>query len=63
MACCLIAASIKTCKVAQHICFEQKITTGSYLSDAYLQNLVKVLWTLWKKVGGEALDGFLNIFY
>ena len=52
MACHLIAASIKTCKVARHICFEQKITTGSYLSDAYLQNLVEVLWTLWKKAGG-----------
>ncbi|KAF8218510.1 hypothetical protein L208DRAFT_1373938 [Tricholoma matsutake] len=41
-ACRLIAASIKTCK----------ITTGSYLSDAYLQNLIEVLWTLWKKAGG-----------
>ncbi|KAF8234117.1 hypothetical protein L208DRAFT_1077691, partial [Tricholoma matsutake] len=60
-ACHLIAASIKICKVARHICFEQKITTGSYLSDAYLQNLIEVLWTLWKKVEGYVGQFFKHI--
>jgi hypothetical protein len=50
--CRLITASIKMCRVARHICFEQKIMTKSYLSDAYLQNIDEILWTLWKKAGG-----------
>ena len=50
-----IAASIKTCKVARHICFEQGIKTGSYLSDAYLQNLVETLWKLWKQARGPGV--------
>jgi hypothetical protein len=42
----LIAAAVKTCKVARHICFERGINSSSYLSDAYLENVVELLWKL-----------------
>ncbi len=51
-ACDLIAAALKTCKVARHLCFEHKIDVMSYLSDIYLENVVSKLWDLWKSVGG-----------
>lgn len=49
-ACMLIAATIKTCKVAHHICFEKGIMTTNYLSNAYLANIVES--NLWNDVGG-----------
>jgi hypothetical protein len=49
MACKLVAVAIKTCKVARHICFERGIESASYLSDAYLQNIVELLWSLKEK--------------
>ncbi|KAF8870850.1 hypothetical protein BD779DRAFT_1454814, partial [Infundibulicybe gibba] len=52
MACRLIAAAIKTYRVARHICFKRGTTEGSYLSRAYLQNLVERLWEIWKDAGG-----------
>jgi hypothetical protein len=48
----LIAATIKTCKVAHHLCYERGIHPTSYVSDAYLNELVERLWTLWKEAGG-----------
>ena len=36
MACKLITAAIKACRVARHIYFQKNIETSSYLSDAYL---------------------------
>lgn len=51
-ACDLIVAALKTCKVAQHLCFEQKIEATSYLSDVYLEHVVSILWDLWKLAGG-----------
>ena len=58
-ACRLIAAAVKTCKVARHVCFQQKAGLGtSYLSDAYLQNVIEVLWTLWKDAGGVSYPHF-----
>jgi hypothetical protein len=51
MACQLIAAAIKTCKVARHVCFERDVDPASFLSDSYLHELVEVLWTLWKDAG------------
>ena len=47
----LIAASIKTCKVARVFCHQRNIQTSSYLSDAYLQEMVEQIWTLWKQAG------------
>jgi hypothetical protein len=47
-ACRLIAAAIKTCKVARHICFSRAIEPTSYLSDVYLELVVGSLWSLWK---------------
>lgn len=52
MACKLIAAAVKTCKVARHICFEQNIHTTSFLADAYLSNLIEELGNVWVKAGG-----------
>jgi hypothetical protein len=51
-ACKLIAAAIKTCKVARHICFEQNIHTTSFLADIYLSNLIDELSDVWVKAGG-----------
>jgi hypothetical protein len=58
MACKLIAATIKTCKVARHICFKQGIKTTTYLADCYLTNLIEELFTLWKDAGGVSLITF-----
>jgi len=55
IACKLIAATIKTCKVARHICYKQNITATSFLADAYLSNLVNELWDVWVKAGGVSL--------
>lgn len=55
----LIAAAIKTCKVARYICDERNITPLSYLSDSYLQNLVDLLWNL-RKDGRTAPGGMLE---
>jgi hypothetical protein len=51
----LIAAGIKTCKVARHICFNNGISTSSYLADAYLSNVIGQLWDLWIAAGGVSL--------
>jgi hypothetical protein len=51
----LIAAALKTCKVARLICFKHSIEPASYLSDAYLENLVELLWTLKQKAAGEII--------
>ncbi|KAH9918469.1 hypothetical protein B0H21DRAFT_827560 [Amylocystis lapponica] len=50
-ACRLIATAIKTCHVARHICFAKKVETSSYLSDAYLENTLDLLWVHWKTAG------------
>jgi hypothetical protein len=55
VACKLIAAAIKTCKVARHICFERGINTTSFLADAYLSNLIDELCGVWVKAGGVSL--------
>jgi hypothetical protein len=52
MACRLIAAAIKTCKVARHLCSSRNIDVNSYLSDIYLSNIVELLWKSWKDAGG-----------
>lgn len=56
-ACKLIAAALKTCKVARHLCFEYNIEAASYLSDIYLGNVVSILWDLWKSAGGPVCKG------
>jgi hypothetical protein len=56
-ACDLIAAALRTCKVARHLCFERNIEAMSYLSDIYLENVVSKLWDLWKSAGG--VGGYL----
>ena len=43
----LLAASLKTCLVARHLCFMNRISApSSYLSDIYLQEVVDVLWEI-----------------
>ena len=54
-ACDLIATALKTCRVARHLCFAHNVTTTSYLSDIYLENVVSKLWDLWKSADGVCL--------
>ncbi|KAG5649733.1 hypothetical protein H0H81_002262 [Sphagnurus paluster] len=46
--CRLLAACIKTCKVAWFLCFEKNITASGYVADHYLQTIVENLWKDWK---------------
>ena len=57
----LIAAAVKICKVARHICFEQNINTTSFLADAYLSNLIDELCDVWVGAGGVSL--FIIFFF
>lgn len=52
IACKLIAATIKTAKVARHLCFKRKIEATSFLADSFLNNLIEIIWTNWKASGG-----------
>jgi hypothetical protein len=56
VACRLIAAAIKTCKVARHLCFSRNIHPNSYLSDAYLTRVIDLLWTSWNDAGGASTE-------
>lgn len=43
----LLAASLKTCLVARHLCFTNNIPEQSlYLSDIYLEQVVDILWNI-----------------
>jgi hypothetical protein len=44
-ACKLIAAALKTCKVARFMCSERNISATSYLADVYLKETVEALLT------------------
>jgi len=55
VACRLIAAAIKTCRVARHLCFSRNIKASTYLSDIYLSKVVELLWSLWKGAGGVSI--------
>ncbi|KAI0039375.1 hypothetical protein FA95DRAFT_1612614 [Auriscalpium vulgare] len=57
VACQFIAAAIKTCRVARHICFVRKKTPASFLSDAYLRETIERLWALWKDAGAPVFKG------
>lgn len=47
----LLAAAVKTCRVARHLCFTNNIVaTGGFLSDSYLQNLVEMICDMLKRV-------------
>ena len=48
----LLAAAIRKCKVAHHICLERNITSSSFLSDVYLNNMVERLYESWTAAGG-----------
>ncbi len=47
----IIAATIRTCKIARQLCFAKKILTKSYLTDCYLENIVGTIWNAWKTTG------------
>ena len=49
IACCLIAIGIKTCQVAQHLCYMQQTVPSAYLSDIYLSKIINSLWDSWKR--------------
>lgn len=46
----LIAAAIKTCKVAREMCRRHHISPTSFLSDMYLDRVVETLWELVKDI-------------
>ncbi|KAI0050433.1 hypothetical protein FA95DRAFT_1487308, partial [Auriscalpium vulgare] len=48
-ACRLIAAALRTCKVARHICFVRNRETSGYLSDVYLEKLVNAISACWNE--------------
>jgi hypothetical protein len=52
IACRLMATTIKTCKIAQYLCFVKQINASTFLSDAYLENVIDLLWTSWKEAIG-----------
>ena len=52
VACRLIAVTIKSCKVARHLCFLKQINPSSYLSDIYLSEIINSLWSAWKVATG-----------
>jgi hypothetical protein len=62
IACKLIAAAVKICKVARHICFEQNINTTSFLADVYLSNLIDELCDVWVGAGGVSFLFIIFIF-
>jgi len=57
-ACRLIAAILKTCRVARELCRDLEAInkaegkTTSYLSDMYLEQITEHLWDLWIVAGG-----------
>ncbi|TEB26698.1 hypothetical protein FA13DRAFT_1795389 [Coprinellus micaceus] len=46
----LVTAAIKTCKVAREMCRRHHISPTSFLSDMYLDRVVKTLWELVKDI-------------
>lgn len=51
----LLAASLKTCLVARHLCFTNNISARSlYLSDVYLEQVVEILWNMVSVLDAEA---------
>ncbi|KAM6488987.1 hypothetical protein JOM56_014836 [Amanita muscaria] len=58
----LIAAVLKTCRVARALCHDLEMSerkigsqTISYLSDNYLEQITEWLWELWKQAGGVSI--------
>jgi hypothetical protein len=51
-ACRLIAAIIKTCKLARHDVLERGINGSSYIADSYLDRTIDILWTGWEAENG-----------
>ena len=48
----LLAAAVKTAKVARQLCFTQGISdAGHCLADAYIENIIELLWKCWNIVG------------
>jgi hypothetical protein len=48
----LLAAAVKTAKVARQLCFTQGISDmGRCLADAYIENIIELLWKCWNMVG------------
>lgn len=48
----LLAAALRTCKIARHVCFERKVDARAFLSDHYLEMVSTKLWDLWIAAGG-----------
>lgn len=46
----ILAATIKTGRVARHLCFKRKITTHGVIADMYFETIVQNLWKHWETV-------------
>jgi hypothetical protein len=58
----LIAAAVRTCKVARYVCTKLNITATSYISDMYLGQVIETLWDLWKLAGAVSCFTHLRTF-
>ncbi|PPR02121.1 hypothetical protein CVT26_008825 [Gymnopilus dilepis] len=56
VACKLVAAVARTCKVARLLCTERKISANSFLCDNYLEQMIASLWTRWREAGGPIVE-------
>lgn len=48
-ACEFLAAAIKNCKAARHLCPERQITASPYFGGIYLEQVLGALWRLWEE--------------
>lgn len=55
-ACRLIAAAIKTCKVARAMCELRGVQPTSYLSDMYLNIVIDHIWNAW--IAAEGVSSY-----
>ncbi|PPQ97715.1 hypothetical protein CVT26_001905 [Gymnopilus dilepis] len=56
IACKLVAAVARTCKVARLLCTERKISANSFLCDNYLEQMIASLWACWREAGGPIVE-------
>jgi hypothetical protein len=60
----VLVAALKTCKVARYLCHRDKIHSGGYLADMYLQEIVERLWEGMKQLTLNGRDfGDSSMFF
>lgn len=61
-ACQLIAAVLTTCHVARWLCRERGRKPSSFLSDSYLTEVSRLLWSCYQKAGGVSHALFISSY-